>query len=119
MAASTAKVELAALFSATQEMIFLKELGAELGMSKSLPSSVFVDSQACIAMTKNAVNSQKVKHFAIKLHFLQEKIDEKVSEIKFCPTENMTAEVLTKALGRVKFKRFSKEIAGGISTKRE
>ena len=88
-------------------------------MSKSLPSSVFVDNQACIAMTKNAVNSQKVKHFAIKLHFLQEKIDEKVLEVKFCPTENMTADILTKALGRVKFQRFSKEIAGGITTQRE
>ena len=88
-------------------------------MSKSLPSSVFVDNQACIAMTKNAVISHKVKHFAIKLHFLQEKIDEKVLEVKFCPTENMTADILTKALGRVKFQRFSKEIAGGITTQRE
>ena len=59
VATSTAEAEAAALFAATQELVFLRELGAELGMSKSLPSSVFVDNQACIAMTKNAVNSQK------------------------------------------------------------
>ena len=119
VATSTAEVEAAAFFAATQELVFLRDLGAELGMSKSLPSSVSVDNQACIAMTKNAVNSQNVKHFAIKLHFLQEKIDEKVLEVKFCPTENMTADILTKALGRVKFQRFSKEIARGITTQRE
>ena len=57
---STAEAEAAAVFAPTEELIFLKELGAELGMSKSFPSSVFVDNQACIAMTKNAVNSQKL-----------------------------------------------------------
>ena len=119
VATSTAKAEAAALFAATQALVFLRELGAELCMSKSLPSSVFVDNQDCIAMTKNAVNSQKVKHFAIKLHFVQDKIDEKLLEVKFCPTENMTAEILTKAVGRVKFPRFSKEITGGITTQRE
>ena len=119
VATSTADAEAAALFAATKEMIFLRELGAELGMSKSFPSSNFVDNQACIARTKNAVNSQKVIHFAIKLHFLQEKIDENVVEVKFCPTKSLTADVLNNALGRVKFQRFSKEIAGGLSTQKE
>ena len=119
VATSTAEAETAALFAATQELIFLRELGAEVDMSKSLPSSVFVDNQACIAMTKNAVNSRKVEHFAIKLQFLQKKVDENVLEARFCSTENMTADVLTKALGSVKFQRFRKELAGGISTQRE
>ena len=35
------------------------KLGVELGMSKSLPSSVFVDNQACIAMT-NKTGTSKV-----------------------------------------------------------
>ena len=56
VATSTAEVEATALFAATQELIFLRKLGAELGMTKSLPSSVFVDNHACIAMT----NSQKL-----------------------------------------------------------
>ena len=119
VATSIAEAEATALFAATQELIFLRELGAELGMTKSLPSSVFVDNQACTTMTNNAVNSEKVKHFAIKLHFLQEKIDEKVLEVKFCPTENMTADVLTKASGMVKFQGFSNENAGDKSTQKD
>ena len=50
-------------------------------------------------MTKNAVNSQKYEQFAIKLHVLQEKVDEKVFEVKICPTEKMTADIFTEALG--------------------
>ena len=111
--------EAAALFAAKQKWIFLRELGAGLGTRKSLPSSVFVDNQVCIAMTKNAISSQKTKHFAIKLRLFQEKKHEKHLKVKFCPTENMTADVLTKALGRVKFQRFSKEIVGNILTRRE
>ena len=100
-------------------MILLKELGAELGMNKSLPSSVFVENQACIAMTKKAVNSLKVDLFAIGLHFLQKKIDQKVIENKFRPIENATADVLMNALGMNKFQRFSEDIAGKIATQRD
>ena len=117
-ATSTAEAEAAALSAATQKMIFPRELGAELGMSTNhyqVLSSLTID---CIAMTKNAVNSQNLKNFAIKLHFLQERIDEKVSEVNFCTTKIMTADVLTKAVGRVKFQKFSEEIACDISTQR-
>ena len=88
-------------------------------MSKELPSFVFVDNQACIATTKKGVNSQKLKYSAFKLHFLQEKTDEKVSGVEFFPHENTTADVLTKALGRVRLQRFNREIAGEISTQRK
>ena len=57
-----------------------------------------------------------VKHFAFKLRFSLEKIDEIDLEVEFCPTENMTQDVLTNVVGRVKLRRFSKEIAGGIAT---
>ena len=88
-------------------------------MSNSLPSFVFADNQACIAMTKNGVNSQKIEYSALKLHFLQEKTDEKVLEVKFFPTENIRADILTKALERVKFQRFNRKKAGDISTQRK
>ena len=51
-ATSTAEAEAAAVLAATHKLIFPRELCAELGISKSLPSSVFVDSQSCIATTK-------------------------------------------------------------------
>ena len=57
-----------------------------------------------------------VKHFAFKLRFSLEKIDEIDLEVESCPTENMTQDVLTNVVGRVKLRRFSKEIAGDIAT---
>ena len=79
-------------------------------MNNPLLSSVFDDNQACIAMTRNTVNSETVKHFAIKPHFFR---------VNLCPSKKMTADVLTKAVGMVKFQRFSKEIASDISTQSE
>ena len=78
---STGNADDAAFFASTQDFTSPRKLGAEPCLSKSLPISVFVDNQACIALPKNAVNSQKVRHFAIKLHFLQEKVEWKVLEV--------------------------------------
>ena len=58
---STAEAEAAALFAATQKLIILRELGAELVIGESLPSSVFVDNQACIAMIKRLSIPKKLK----------------------------------------------------------
>ena len=73
VATSTAEAETMSLFAASQEREFLRGLANEIGIDTEKPTKVHVDNQACIAITKNTVNSQKVKHFAIKLSFIQEK----------------------------------------------
>ena len=63
------------LFAASQELEFLRGLANELGTDTEKPTKIDVNNQACIAITKNTVNSQKMKHFAIKLSFIQAKIE--------------------------------------------
>ena len=109
---STAEAEAMSLFAASQELEFLRNLAAEVGIDTSRPSTLFVDNQACIAITKNTVNSLKVKHFAIKLSFIHEKIELKHLDVAFCPTTDMIADLLTKALGRIEVERFSKRLSG-------
>ena len=75
VATSRAEAEAMSLFAASQELEFLRNLATEVGIDTSRPAKLFVDNQACIAITKNTVNSQKVKHFAIKLSFIHEKIE--------------------------------------------
>ena len=71
-----------------------------------------VDNQTCIAITKNTVNSQKVKHFAIKLSFIQEKIELRHLDVEFCPTSEMIGDLLTEPLAKVKVEMFSKRLSG-------
>ena len=100
------------LFAASQELEFLRGLANEIGIDTEKPTKVHVDNQSCIAMTKNTVNSQKVNHFAIKLSFIQEKIEMRHLDVEFCPTSETIADLLTKPLAKVKVEMFSKRLSG-------
>ena len=86
VATSTAEAETMSLFAASQEREFLPGLTNEIGIDTEKPTKVHVDNQACIAITKNTVNSQKVKHFAIKLSFIQEKRESDIWMLSFVQT---------------------------------
>ena len=77
------------LFAASQELEFLWGLANEIGIDTEKPTKVLVDNQACIAIIKNTVKSQKMKHFAIKLSFIQKK-EMRHLDVEFCPTSEMT-----------------------------
>jgi hypothetical protein len=46
----------------------------------------------------------KTKHFEIHLHFIQDMVRKQEIEILYIPTQQQPADILTKALGRTKFK---------------
>ena len=54
-------------------------------------------------MTKNPVFYQRTKHIDTRFHFIRDLIKDNVIEIKYCPTEHMLADILTKALAKDKF----------------
>ena len=41
----------------------------------------------------------------MKYHFIRDAVHNGVIEIRFCPTEQMLADVLTKPLGKVRFQK--------------
>ena len=98
--------------AASQELEFLRGLASEIGIDTKKSTKVFVDNQACIAITKNPVNSQKVKHCAIKLSFIQEKLEMRHLDVEFCPTSEMIADMLTKPLAKVKGEMLNKRLSG-------
>ena len=112
VATSTAEAETMSLFAASQELEFLRGLANEIGIDTEKPTKVHVDNQACIAITKNTVNSQKVKQFAIKLSFIQEKIEMRHLDVEFCPTSELIADLLTNLLAKIKVEMFSKRLSG-------
>ena len=73
VATSTAEAEAMSLSAASQELEFLRGKANEKRIDTEPPSTIHLDNQAFIAITKITVNSKKVKYFAIKLSFIQEK----------------------------------------------
>ena len=107
VALSTTEAEYMALGQATKESAWIKRLLVEIGFhQQNQPAKILSDNQGAISLTKKLMFHSQTKHIDIQHHFLCEK--SKASEIRVvhCRTENMLADVLTKALSRDKHQRF-------------
>ena len=99
VALSTAEAEYVALAGATQEALWMRQLSTELNDKPPTEAMViFEDNQSAIAMTKNPQFHGRSKHIAIKYHFVRDKVAEGIVKIQYCPTTEMIADMLTKAL---------------------
>ena len=103
VALSTAEAEYIALSGATQECIWLRQLEAELGSSSEGPTLIFEDNQSTIAMAKNPQFHGRAKHIDIRHHFVREKVALGTIKLEYCPTTDMTADMMTKGLNREQY----------------
>ena len=111
VALSTAEAEYIALSQAAQEAIWLRQLNTDLLCKPQQPTTVYEDNQAAISMSKNPQAHGKSKHIEIKYHFIREQVINKNIEVKYCSTDNMIADMLTKGLSKEKFQKL-RQLAG-------
>ena len=105
VALSTAEAEYIALNTATQEAIWLQRLLADLSDIQHKPTIIMGDNQGSIAIARNPVFHSRTKHIDIRHHFIHEAIQDGVIDLRFCPTNEMIADVLTKPLSRNRFEQ--------------
>ena len=70
-----------------------------------------VDNQPAIALVKNPVLHDRIKHIDVKFHFLRDCVDGGQIVIEFVETGRQIADVLTKPLGRLRLTEL-KEMIG-------
>ena len=99
MALSTAEAEYMVLASATQEAIWMRQLTH----GSAGPLLIFEDNQAAICMARNPQFHGRAKLVDIKYHFIREKVCSGIVELKYCCTEDMIADILTKSLPQDNF----------------
>ena len=78
---STAEAELNAVVEASKEAVHLANLLKEMIIDDVQTLQVFVDNQACIAFSKNSMNHGKTKHFALKVHFIRNLVENRLLEV--------------------------------------
>ena len=53
-----------------------------------------------MSLAKNPTHHSRTKHIVVQYHFIQEKLESGVIELKYCPMDHIVEDVLTKALRR-------------------
>jgi hypothetical protein len=99
IALSTTEAEYMASTQATKEAIWMNKLMKELGYMKEKKAMVIrCDNQGAISLTKNPTQHARTKHIDVQHHFVRERVENGEVTFEYCSTEEMVADVLTKAL---------------------
>ena len=105
-ATSTAEAEYIAGASAAKEGIWLRRVCQELGVTDVGPVQLFGDNQAALAMASHNADSPRTKHMAVRYHSLREAVARGQVKFVYTPTQDNTADVLTKPLDHINFSKF-------------
>ena len=111
VALSSCEAEFMAATEAAKQAIWLQELLAEITEKPCERVVVRIDNKSAIALTKNPVFHGRSKHIHKRYHFVRECIDNDQMEVEHVAGTLQKADILTKALGRIKFKEM-RELIG-------
>ena len=107
IALSTTEGEYVAATHAAKEALWLRKLFAELFKPLEEPTTLYCDNQSAIALTKDDQFHARTKHIDIRFHFIRLVCQKGYVHLIYCPTAEMTADILTKALPSLKVKHFA------------
>jgi hypothetical protein len=112
---STTESEYVAATYAAKEALWLRQLilqlfGIKLDATKLDATTLFSDNQSAIALTKEHQYHARTKHIDVRFHFIRWIIEDGKLRLIYCPTDEMVADILTKALVSTKVKHFAREL---------
>lgn len=107
---SSTEAEYIALSVASQEAVWLSRLLKNVGVKQEEPILIYEDNQGAIELSRKPKFHNRTKHIDIAHHFIREKVNDKVIYVKYCETEQMLADIMTKPLSKVLFEKFRNKL---------
>ena len=104
VALSRCEAEFMAATEAAKQAIWLQELLSEIVGKACKRVTIRVDNKSAIALTKNPVFHGRSKHIHRRFHFIRECVENEQVNVEHVPGGEQKADILTKSLGRIKFK---------------
>ncbi|CAM8905517.1 unnamed protein product [Rhodiola kirilowii] len=100
--------EFMAATSAACQAVWLRRLLTDLTGNKAKEVNLYVDNKSAIALMKNPVFHRRSKHIDTRFHFIRECVEKGDIIISHVCTDEQKADILTKALAKVKFLQMRK-----------
>ncbi len=95
---STTEAEYVSAVSASQEILWLRNLFEEFGYKHTGPSTLHIDNQSALSVMRNPDHHGHVKHLDLHFYWLRDEIEHGRIQVEHLHTDEMLADILTKAL---------------------
>jgi hypothetical protein len=118
VALSSCEAKYIASASTACQGIWLSRLLGELLGVKAPKVKLLVDNKLAIALSKNSQHHDRSKHIDTRYHFVHECVEQGEVDNDHVSTTNQLADILIKALGRVRFVEFHEQL-GVIEVQRD
>ena len=102
VALSTTEAEYIAATTAGQEILWLRNLFTQLGYTFTMPSTLLIDNNSALSVAKNPEHHGRMKHLDLRFYWLRDEVQKGTIKLTHIRTDEQPADVLTKALQRVK-----------------
>ena len=97
---STAEAEYVAASMAVRELIFLREVLQDMGVSVDSPTPLLMDSKSAIDMAFDPVAFKKTKHILRDAYYLRDLTAREVVRPEHVPSARQVADIFTKQVAR-------------------
>lgn len=107
IALSSTEAEYVAASIAGQEVVWMRQLLQELhfNLDEASPLIMHMDNQSAIAVVNNPEHHGRMKQVDVRHHWIRQFVRKKQLKVYYVPTQDMTADIFTKALPRVLVER--------------
>ena len=109
---STAEAEYVQACRCTTEVMYVREICADLGYDMSEPSIIYEDNKACISISEGDTDKKRTKHIAKHFHFVKEKRAAGLVVLKYLATALQVADMFTKQIFPKHFERLRRVMMG-------
>ena len=106
---STAESEVVAACDASKNVIHTRIMLSELDFEDEMkqPTIIHEDNASCVAFAHNLKSRKTTRHFELRVHYLQQLVNDNVVTFRQCPTRHQVADIFTNHCLPLSLKRYA------------